>query len=259
MKLGIMTDDDTWGYLQYAAEIREQGLFFKPHLFWYIGYALFILGANSLIPGFEGIVIFQYIFAYIALIAIYFTSINIFQNPKTALFTGICFLGFFMISFWNLFLYAESLLISLYCISFYFLSKAYRGNLKTYQKVIAILIAAWAILVKPTAVAFLAALLAVGLYKLFTKYTLSFRIYLPKGRFTSRREAEEASPAELQESVPQDCGKISSTHTQLTQSTNSTQSTQLTNSFSLHPSSFNTPSSLRPLPLSSPLRAPFSI
>lgn len=231
MKQGIMTDDDTWGYLQYAAEIREQGVFFKPHLFWYIGYALFILGANSLIPGFEGIVIFQYIFAYIAMIAIYFTSINIFQNPKTALFTGLWFLGFFMISFWNLFIYAESLLISLYCISFYFLSKAYRGNLKTYQAIIAVFIFAWAILVKPTAIALLAAILTAGLYKLFTKYSLSFRL---------KRE-------------------ISSTHTQLTQLINSTQSTQLTNSFSLSPSSFNNPSSLRPLPLSSPLRAPFFI
>ncbi|MCL6261219.1 hypothetical protein M3O96_19110 [Aquiflexum sp. TKW24L] len=47
-KMGIMTDDDTWGYLQYANEIKENGLFFKPHLFWYIGYVLFILGANSM-------------------------------------------------------------------------------------------------------------------------------------------------------------------------------------------------------------------
>lgn len=163
MKQGIMTDDDTWGYLQYAAEIREQGLFFKPHLFWYIGYTLFILGANTLIPGLEGIVVFQYSLAYIALIAIYFTSINIYQNPKTALLTGLWFLGFFMISFWNLFIYAESLLISLYCISFYFLSKAYRGNLKTYQAIIAVFIFAWAILVKPTAVALLAGLLAVSI------------------------------------------------------------------------------------------------
>ena len=30
-----MTDDDTWGYLQYADEIRENGIFFKPHLFWF--------------------------------------------------------------------------------------------------------------------------------------------------------------------------------------------------------------------------------
>ncbi|WP_113922808.1 hypothetical protein [Cognataquiflexum aquatile] len=162
-KMGIMTDDDTWGYLQYADEIKENGMFFKPHLFWYIGYVLFILGANSIIPGFEGIVVFQYVFAYAALIAMYFASINLYQNPKAALLTCIWFLGFIMISFWNLFLYAESLMISLYCISFFFLSQAYRGKLDTFQGILAILVMIWAIMVKPTGVALLAGLVAVAI------------------------------------------------------------------------------------------------
>lgn len=157
----MMTDDDTWGYLQYAAEIRENGIFFKPHLFWYIGYVLFILGANSFIPGLGGIVFFQYVLAYIALIALYFAAINLYQNPKAALLTGIWFLGFIMISFWNLFLYAESLMISLYCLSFFFLSQAYRGNLNTFQGTLGTLILIWAIMVKPTGVALLAGLMAV--------------------------------------------------------------------------------------------------
>ena len=162
-KMGVMTDDDTWGYLQYADEIRENGIFFKPHLFWYIGYVLFILGANSIIPGLGGIVFFQYVFAYIALIALYFAAINLYQNPKAALLTCIWFLGFMMISFWNLFLYAESLMISLYCISFFFLSQAYRGKLHTYQGILGILILIWAILVKPTGVALLAGVMAVAI------------------------------------------------------------------------------------------------
>jgi hypothetical protein len=161
-KMGIMTDADTWGYLQYADEIMEKGLFFKPHLFWYIGYVVFILGANSIIPGYEGIVLFQYLFAYAALIALYFASINLYQNPKAALITCIWFLGFIMISFWNLFLYAESLMISLYCISFFFLSQAYRGKLSTFQAILGILILIWAIMVKPTGVALLAGLMAVA-------------------------------------------------------------------------------------------------
>lgn len=61
-KMGIMTDDDTWGYMLYAEEIREQGLFYKPHHFWYIGYVLFILGASSIMHGLGGIVFFQYVF-----------------------------------------------------------------------------------------------------------------------------------------------------------------------------------------------------
>lgn len=158
-----MTDDDTWGYMEYADEIRENGLFYKSHHFWYIGYVLFILGANSILPGLGGIVFFQYVFAYVALIALYFAAINLYQNPKAALLTCIWFLGFIMISFWNLFLYAESLMISLYCISFFFLSQAYRGKLNTFQAIIGTLILIWAILVKPTGVALLAGLIAVAI------------------------------------------------------------------------------------------------
>ncbi|SNS23525.1 Dolichyl-phosphate-mannose-protein mannosyltransferase [Belliella buryatensis] len=162
-----MTDADTWGYMTYAEEIRQQGIFYKPHHFWYIGYVLLIIGANSIIPGHEGIVIFQYLLAYLALIALYFTSINIFNNPKAAFLTAFWFLAFFMISFWNLFLYAESLLISLYCISFFFLSRAYRGKLTTLEVPLMIIIITWAFLTKPTAIALIAALLIAGLYNLF--------------------------------------------------------------------------------------------
>jgi hypothetical protein len=162
-KMGIMTDDDTWGYMLYADEIKKNGLFFKPHLFWYIGYVLFIIGANSIIPGVEGIVIFQYVFAYAGLISLYFASINLYQNPKAALLTCIWFLGFIMISFWNLFLYAESLMISLYCISFFFLSQVYRGRVGVLQGFFGILILIWAIMVKPTGVALLAGLMAIAI------------------------------------------------------------------------------------------------
>lgn len=163
LKMGVMTDDDTWGYLQYADEIRENGLFFKPHLFWYIGYVLFILATNSIIPGLGGVVVFQYIIAYVALIALYYAGINLYQNPKAAMLSCIWFLGFIMISFWNLYLYAESLMISLYCISFFFLSQAYRGKLNMIQMILGSFILIWAILVKPTAVALLAAVMAVGI------------------------------------------------------------------------------------------------
>ncbi|WP_194778622.1 hypothetical protein [Pararhodonellum marinum] len=163
LKMGVMTDDDTWGYMLYAEEIRENGLFYKPHLFWYIGYVLFILGANSILPGLGGIVFFQYVFAYAALIALYFASINLYLNPKAALLTCIWFLGFMMISFWNLFLYAESLMISLYCISFFFLSLAYRGKFNALHWILGTIILIWAILVKPTGVALLAGLMAVAI------------------------------------------------------------------------------------------------
>jgi hypothetical protein len=166
-KMGVMTDDDTWGYLQYADEIRENGLFFKPHLFWYIGYVLFILGANSFIPGLGGVVFFQYVLAYIALIALYFAAINLYQNPKAALLTGIWFLGFIMISFWNLFLYAESLMISLYCISFFFLTTWYQKKVTLWNVIIGVLVLAWAVLTKPTGLGILVAVMAVGIYWFF--------------------------------------------------------------------------------------------
>lgn len=128
-KMGIMTDYDTWGYLEYAEEIREEGIFYKPHWFWYIGYVLFVLLAQSIVPGLGGVVLFQYVFAYLGMVALYFAAINLYGKSKTAFVVCIWVLGFVMISFWNLFVYAESLMISLYCISFYFLSQAYRGKL----------------------------------------------------------------------------------------------------------------------------------
>ncbi len=159
-----MTDDDTWGYIRYADEIREKGLFYEEHHFWYIGYVLFVLGTSSIIPGLEGIVVFQYLVAYLALIALYFTSINLFQKPQAALITCLWFLGFIMISFWNNVVYGESLFISLYCIGFFFLSQGYRGKLSLQQGIVSGVIILWAILTRPNGVAFLSGLIAIALY-----------------------------------------------------------------------------------------------
>lgn len=158
-----MTDDDTWGYLEYANEIRENGIFFKPHWVWYIGYVLFVLVAQSIVPGLGGIILFQYILSYSALIALYFASINLYGKDKTALLTCLWVLAFFMISFWNLFVYAESLMISLYCISFYFLSLANRDKLSLGMGILGAVVLVWAILCKPTGVALLAGVGAVGI------------------------------------------------------------------------------------------------
>lgn len=162
-KMGIMTDYDTWGYLAYADEIREEGIFYKPHWFWYIGYVLFVLVAQSIVPGLEGIVLFQYAFAYLGMVALYFAAINLYGKPKTAFVACIWVLGFVMISFWNLFVYAESLMISLYCMGFYFLSVAYKGNLTLGKGILGAVVFVWAILCKPTGVALLAGLMAVGI------------------------------------------------------------------------------------------------
>ncbi|MCF1750323.1 hypothetical protein [Mariniradius sediminis] len=161
-KMGIMTDYDTWGYLEYADEIREEGIFFKPHWFWYIGYVLFVLLAQSIVPGLEGIVLFQYVFAYFGMVALYFAAINLYGKPKTAFVACIWVLGFVMISFWNLFVYAESLMISLYCMGFYFLSLAHRGKVTLGKGILGAAVLVWAILCKPTGVALLAGLAAIA-------------------------------------------------------------------------------------------------
>lgn len=158
-----MTDDDTWGYLEYANEIRENGVFFKPHWFWYIGYVLFVLVAQSIIPGLDGIILFQYVLSYCAIVALYYASINLYGKPKTAFLTCLWVLAFIMISFWNLFVYAESLMISLYCISFYFLSLAYRGRLSLGKGILGAAVISWAILCKPTGVALLAGVGSIGI------------------------------------------------------------------------------------------------
>lgn len=160
-KMGIMADADTKHYFQYAKEIDEQELFYKPHYFLYLGYVLFILLLGKISQDPLILVLAQYVLSYLSVWALYQSSLMLFDSKKTALLTVALFLGFVFISFWNLFLYAESLLISLICFSFYFLLRWNRGDLGKVGKVLALTIWIWALMTKPTG---LSVLLAVSVF-----------------------------------------------------------------------------------------------
>ncbi|RPA68410.1 hypothetical protein EF405_12165 [Cyclobacteriaceae bacterium YHN15] len=158
-KLGVSVDDDTESFLTYAEEIKERGIFFKPHDFWYIAYPLFIILMTSIHDSLGMVVFGQVALSYLALMSLYASGKRLFGNPKAGLVAGLLFLGFFMISFWNFWIYCESLLISLNCLSIYFLIKWFKneGNLGNY--ILGILVIVAAFFTKPTGIALLGGIL----------------------------------------------------------------------------------------------------
>ncbi|WP_158860496.1 hypothetical protein [Lunatibacter salilacus] len=159
-KLGVVVDSDTERFLQYAEEIKTNGVFFKPHDFWYIGYALFILAANSIWESLMAVVLAQATVSYLALMAIYHTALKLYRSQAPAILSGLLFLGFFKISYWNFWIYAESLLISLTCISFYLVVRWQQGERSIPFTMLAVLVIGYTFFVKPTGVAFLAGIVA---------------------------------------------------------------------------------------------------
>ena len=164
----MSVDDDTERFLTYAREIREQGVFFKPHDFWYLTYPLFIILMTSIHDSLGAIVLGQVLLSYVALVSLYFSAIRLFQNPKAGLTTGFLFLGFVMVSFWNFWIYCESLLISLNCLAFYFLIKWIKGERSMWEIGLGVLIMLAAFFTKPTGIALLAGLMGVMGYYLWS-------------------------------------------------------------------------------------------
>ncbi|MBT0813180.1 hypothetical protein KIH41_17995 [Litoribacter ruber] len=174
-KMGVMVDADTERFVLYVSELKERGFFYKPHDFWYIGYVGFLLLVGMLSPKLEAVVLVQYAISYLALISLYDSSLRLFNNRFIALITGACFLGFLMLPFWNLYLYAESLYISLTCLSMWFLI-AMRNNRKGAESsekklfssvalfVLGSMIIGWTVLTRPTGVGMLGAVGAVSAY-----------------------------------------------------------------------------------------------
>lgn len=160
-KLGIMTDYDTEGYFIYANEIKERGWFFKPHLFWYSGYALFI-AMTSIYDSQVSVVLGQYFLSYLAMLSLYFAGWKLFKNPWAGFFASLWLVGFFMIQFWNLFLYAESLFISLNCFVIYFMVTWSVREMNPWNLAIGGIILVWAFITKPMGINILAGLLVLG-------------------------------------------------------------------------------------------------
>jgi hypothetical protein len=179
--MGVMTDADTNHYLQYSQEIEQDGLFFKPHYFWYIGYVIFIWFIGKFSTGLGAIVFVQYVLSYLATLAIYKSSLYLFNSQNTALISVLMILGFVFIPFWNLFIYAESLFISLTCISFYFLIRWEHQELRFPHKVFVIGVWFWAFLTKPTGLSVATAVLVYFGVKFWQKKPSGYIKYLVFG------------------------------------------------------------------------------
>jgi 4-amino-4-deoxy-L-arabinose transferase-like glycosyltransferase len=170
-KLGVSVDDDTERFLTYAEEIKERGIFFKPHDFWYIAYPLFIILMTGIHDSLGMVVLGQVALSYIALISLYASGMRLFGNLKAGLVTGMMFLGFFMISFWNFWIYCESLLISLNCLSIYFLIRWVKGEGNLGNYIIGALVIIAAFFTKPTGIALLAGIGLMIFYWFWKEYS----------------------------------------------------------------------------------------
>ncbi|MEX2512892.1 MAG: glycosyltransferase family 39 protein [Cyclobacteriaceae bacterium] len=165
-KLGVSVDDDTERFMAYADEIREFGLFFKPHDFWYLGYVLFILAITSVYDTLAAIVLVQVLLSFLAMISLYYSGQRLFGNQTIGLLASVAFLGFYLLPFWNYWIYAESLFISLNCFALCYLIQWYTGKISWRNMLAGTLIICWAILTKPTGIALLAAVLVPLVYLL---------------------------------------------------------------------------------------------
>ncbi|GAB3655461.1 hypothetical protein GCM10028791_26730 [Echinicola sediminis] len=154
-----MEDSDTDRYLIYAQEIRERGIFFKPHEFWYIAYPLFIIGMTSIYDALGMVVIGQLVLSYLAMLSIYASAKKLHHHPQAGLIAGLGFFAFFMIPYWNFEIYCESLLISLNSLALYFIIKWLYGNRGWKVVVPGALIIFTALFTKPTGVALLSGML----------------------------------------------------------------------------------------------------
>ena len=110
-------------------------------------------------------VIAQLALSFLALMTLYYSAVRLFKSPKAGLITGIAFLGFAMISFWNFWIYCESLLISLNCLAFFFLVKWLKGEATTSNLILGIPLILAAVFTKPTGIALLGAIAAALSYR----------------------------------------------------------------------------------------------
>lgn len=168
-KLGVSVDADTERFLSYAEEIKESGIFYKPHDFWYIAYPLFIILMTSVHDSLGMVVIGQVALSYVALMSLYGSGRRLYGNPQAGLVSGLLFLGFLMISFWNFWIYCESLLISLNCLSIYFLIKWVKGKRNLGNYVVGTLVIIAAFFTKPTGIALLGGILLSAAFILWRK------------------------------------------------------------------------------------------
>ena len=159
-KYGIKIVNDSPRYIEYATKLHK-GFYFDPHNFWYIGYASYIYVFQLFDSNFLTIIISQYLLQLVAVIALYYTSFNIWKNELSAFITSCFFVLFIDIALWNSYILAESVFASSTCITLYCFSLLYRGSRSTLLYVLTGTLLLFTILIKPTGAALLGASLLV--------------------------------------------------------------------------------------------------
>jgi hypothetical protein len=159
---GIKYVNDSQRYIEYATNLKN-GFYFDPHNFWYFGYAIFLFSVRLVSEEFLYIILTQYLLCYLACLALYRSSIMLFDNQKVALVTALSFILFLEIPTWNSYILAESIYASFTCFSILLLI-----SLKRYQRhyltILAMLVVLFTSLIKPTGIALFSASLIAILY-----------------------------------------------------------------------------------------------
>ncbi|MFC4873609.1 hypothetical protein [Negadavirga shengliensis] len=168
-QLGIRVVNDSPRYLEYAANMGTNGFYIDPHNIWYIGYSFFILGVRSVHDSLGAIVLAQYLFSFMGLIAVYFAAGKVTANWLMALATAMLYLVFFEISIYNSYILCESLFVSMNAICLYFLVNWYRGNRQWFYLVPGALVLIYTVSIKPTGIALMGAMLALFIFFLWRR------------------------------------------------------------------------------------------
>jgi hypothetical protein len=150
---GVKYVNDTERYLEYAQNLKA-GFYFDPHNFWYIGYVSFVLFVQLVFHSLLAQVVIQYILYFFALLAIYQTSLLLFDDKLSALVAAIGMILFIEMPMWNSYLLAESLYTACICFSLLRLAQWWRtpSGLNLFLAMTAVL---FTFLIKPTGIALL--------------------------------------------------------------------------------------------------------
>lgn len=159
-RYGIKVVSDTDRYIEYAHGLMS-GFYFDSHNFWYIGYGLYLAMIFKSGGGMVAVVAGQYVLSLIATLALYRASFLLWNSRIGAFVTCCLFLLFIDISQWNSYVLTESIYTSFICFSIYCLASIHKGERRWWFLVVSSFVIFITILIKPTGVALLGALVVV--------------------------------------------------------------------------------------------------
>lgn len=166
---GVKVVGDSARYIEYANGLSS-GFYVDSHNFWYIGYSIYLLVVFHVFGSdVAGVVIGQYLFALLSIVALYRTSMLLFKSTVGSVASCLLFVAFADISLWNSYILTESLYTSFTCFSIYFLTLVYKRSASAANIMLVIVAVVFTFFIKPTGIALLAAVMAVTCYELFQR------------------------------------------------------------------------------------------